>query len=55
VDPCNAPTGTSIEEWENLDQKERSTIWLCLLVSILLSVSGDATTKEIWNELGDLY
>jgi hypothetical protein len=40
---------------EKLDQKEKSTIWLCLSDSVLLNVSGEATTKELWDKLGDLY
>jgi hypothetical protein len=41
--------------WENLDQKEKSTIRLCLSDSVLLNVSGEATTKALWNKLGALY
>jgi hypothetical protein len=55
VDPGTAPTGMSTKDWEKLDQKEKSTIWLCLSDSILLNVSGEATTKELWNKLGALY
>jgi hypothetical protein len=38
-----------------LDRKEKSTIWLCLSDSVLLNVSGEATTKELWDKLGALY
>jgi hypothetical protein len=31
------------------------TIQLCLSDSILLNVSGETTTKELWNKLGNLY
>ena len=26
VDPCTSPTGTSTDDWKNLDRKEKSTI-----------------------------
>jgi hypothetical protein len=55
VDPGTAPTRMSTKDWEKLDQKEKSTIWLCLLDSVLLNVSGEATTKELWDKLGALY
>jgi hypothetical protein len=55
VDPGTAPTGTSTKDWKKLDQKVKSTIWLCLSDSILLNVSGEATTKELWDKLGTLY
>jgi hypothetical protein len=35
--------------------KVKRTIWLCLSYSVLLNVSGEATTKELWDKLGDLY
>jgi hypothetical protein len=55
VDPGTAPTGMSTEDWKKLDRKAKSTIWLCLSDSILLNVSGEATTKELWDKLGTLY
>jgi hypothetical protein len=55
VDPCTAPTGTSTDHWKKLDQKAKSIIQLCLSYSVLLNVSREATTKEIWNKLGNLY
>jgi hypothetical protein len=36
-----------------LEGKEHNQ--LCLSDSVLLNVSGEATTKELWNKLGDLY
>jgi hypothetical protein len=33
----------------------KSTIQLCLSNSILLNVSGEATTKALWDKLGTLY
>jgi hypothetical protein len=48
-------TGMSKEYWENLDKRARSTIRLCLAHSMLLNVSGESTTKELWDKLGNLY
>eukprot|EP00253_Pinus_taeda_P006698 PITA_06698 len=47
--------GVSDEEWKKLDQKEKSTIRLCVSYSVLLNVSGEATTKALWDKLGTLY
>ena len=55
VDPGIAPTGTSVDDWKKLDRKEKSTIRLCLSDSILLNVSEEATTKDLWDKLGKLY
>ena len=49
------PTSMSKEDWEKLDRRERSTIRLCLAYLVLLNVSGESTTKELWNKLGNLY
>jgi hypothetical protein len=49
------PTGMSKEDWEKLDRRARSTIRLCLSDSVLLNVSGESTTKELWDKLGNLY
>ena len=49
------PTGMSKEDWEKLDRRARSTIRLCLADSMLLNVSGESTTKELWDKLGNLY
>ena len=38
-----------------MDQKAKSTIRLCVLDSVLLNVSGEATTKALWDKLGTLY
>eukprot|EP00253_Pinus_taeda_P009995 PITA_09995 len=55
VDPGTKPMGVSNEEWKKLDQKEKSTIRLCVLDSVLLNVSGEATMKALWDKLGTLY
>jgi hypothetical protein len=49
------PTGMSKEDWEKLDRRAQSTIRLCLADSVLLNVSGESTTKELWDKLGNLY
>jgi hypothetical protein len=49
------PTSISKEDWENLDRRARSTIRLYLVDLVLLNVSGESTTKELWDKLGNLY
>jgi hypothetical protein len=46
--------GTFADDWKKMDQKEKSTI-LCLSDSVLLNVSEEATTKDLWEKLGKLY
>jgi hypothetical protein len=55
VDQGTAPTGTSTNDWKKLDRKAKSTIQLCLSDSILLNVSEEATTEDLWDKLGRLY
>jgi hypothetical protein len=55
VDPGTALTGTSTDDWKKLDQKVKRTICLCLSYSVLLNVSEEATTKDLWDKLGKLY
>ena len=55
VDPSTKPTSVSTEDWEKLDRKARSTICLCLSDSELLNVSGEDSTKNLWEKLGNLY
>jgi hypothetical protein len=49
------PTGMLKEDWEKLDKRTRSNIRLCLVDSVLLNASGEYTTKELWDKLGNLY
>ena len=49
------PTAMSKEDWQKLDRRARSTIRLCLADSVLLNVSGESTTKELWDKLGNFY
>jgi len=45
----------SAEGWVKLDQKEKSTIRLCISNSILLNVSREAIKKDLCEKLGTLY
>jgi hypothetical protein len=45
-------TGMSKEDWDKLDRRARSTIRLYLADSVLLNVSGEYTTKELWDKCG---
>jgi hypothetical protein len=49
------PTGMSTIELEKLERRARSMIRLCLADSILLNVSGEDSTKKMWDKLGILY
>eukprot|EP00253_Pinus_taeda_P003121 PITA_03121 len=55
VDPGTKTTGVTDEEWKKLDRKAKSTIRLCVSDLVLLNVSGEATTKALWDKLGTLY
>jgi hypothetical protein len=55
VDLGTAPTGMSKKDWEKLDRKVKSTIWLCLSDSLLLNVLGKVIAKDLWDKLGNLY
>jgi hypothetical protein len=48
-------TSMSKEYWENMDRRERISIRLYLDDSLLLNVSRESTTKELWEKLGNLY
>eukprot|EP00253_Pinus_taeda_P034979 PITA_34979 len=47
--------GVTDEEWKKLAQKAKRIIQLCVSYSVLLNVSGEATTKALWDKLGTLY
>ena len=55
VDPGTKPTTMSDEDWKKRDRKAQSTIWLCVLDSVLLNVYGEDTMKNLWEKLGTLY
>jgi hypothetical protein len=42
-------------EWEKLKRRARSMIRLCLADSVLLNVSGEDSSKKLWDKLGSLY
>ena len=48
MDLGTKPTAMSIEDWDKLDRKVRSTIHLCLSDSVLLKVSEEDSTKKLW-------
>jgi hypothetical protein len=54
VDPGATPIETSADDWKKLDRKAKSTIRLCLSDSVLLNVSEEATTKDLWDKFGNL-
>ena len=45
----------STEEWKKLDRKAKSTKQLRVSDSVFLNVSGEATTKDLWDKLRTLY
>ena len=55
VDLGTKPTRVSDEEWNKLDWKAESTRQLCVSDSISLNVLGEATTKDLWENLGTSY
>ena len=55
VDLGTKPMTMSNEVWVKLDQKEKSTIQLCILELVFLNVYGEATMKDLWDKLGNLY
>ena len=55
VDLGTKPTTMSDEDWNKLYRKAKSTIWLCVSDLVLLNVSGEAMTKNLWEKLGTLY
>ena len=55
VDLGTKPTGVSNEKLKKLDRKVKSIIRLCVLDSVSLNVSGEATAKALWDKLGTLY
>ena len=55
VDLGTKPTAMSDEDWKKLDRKAKSTIRLCVSDSVFLNVFGEATVKNMWEKLGNLY
>eukprot|EP01018_Ginkgo_biloba_P012062 Gb_32014 [translate_table: standard] len=51
----NQPMSMKNNDWEKLERKAKSSIRLCLLDSMLLNVSREATAKDLWdNKTGHL-
>jgi hypothetical protein len=55
VCPGTISTGMSMEEWEKLERRARSTIQLCLADLVLPNVSDEDSAKKSWEKLGSLY
>ena len=55
VDPGTKPTTMLNEDLKKLDRKAKSTIRLCVSDYVLFNVFGEATTKNLWEKLGNLY
>ena len=47
--------GMKDENKKKFDRKAKILIILCLLDLVLLNVSKEATTKDLWGKLGSLY
>jgi hypothetical protein len=47
--------GMLTKEWDKLDRRARSMIRLCLADLVLLNVSGENSTKKLWDKLESLY
>jgi hypothetical protein len=45
----------STEEWEKLERRARSMIFLCLVDLMSLNLSSEDSAKKMWNNLGRLY
>jgi hypothetical protein len=48
------PTSMSTKEWEKLERKSRSMIQIYFSDSVLLNVSGQDSTKKLWDKMGIL-
>ena len=53
--PATKPIVTLKEDWDKLDSKMRSMIFLSLSNSLLLSDYEEEFTKKLWERLGNLY
>ena len=45
----------SNNDWEELDLKATSIIWLCLAKNVLANVQRISSAKERWERLEELY
>ena len=55
IDPSTKPMAMLYEHWVKLDRKAKNTIQLCILDLVLFNLSGEATSKTLWDKLGTLY
>ena len=55
VDPGTKPTAMLKDDWDKLDKKKRSTIFLCLLDLVLLNVFREDSAKKLWEKLWSMY
>ena len=46
VEPGTKPTATSTKDWEKMDRKGRSTIFICLSNLVLLNVSAEDSRRS---------
>ena len=47
--------GISNVDWEDLDMRAASSIWLCLAKNVFTNVQGMSTTKELWEKIEEMY
>jgi hypothetical protein len=55
VCPGTIPTRMTMKEWQKIERRERIMIRLCLADSVFLNVSGEDSTKKLWDKLGIFY
>ena len=49
------PVTMSDDDWEDLDARALSTIWLCLTDDVLFNIAAEKSTASLWNSLENLY
>ncbi|KAH9301279.1 hypothetical protein KI387_012862 [Taxus chinensis] len=47
--------GMDDDDWEELDTKALSAIWLCLADEVLFNIAGEKTVAGLWTKLKSLY
>jgi hypothetical protein len=53
--PGTHPTDMSTEEWEKIERRARSTFHIFLADLVILNISGEDSSKKLWDKLGILY
>ena len=51
----NKLTSMTDEDWEDLDARALSTIFLCLRDEVLFNIAEEVTTTSLWTKLESLY